>query len=570
MRDYWTQGRTQLAARVVSARKELPWCGPPPDDARERPGRAPSPGEVLLLTCVEADRRGSVWRTSRHDTDGVRRVPLIGSAELAFRASTKLAADHLPRTLPAPAVDVLAQAWPVFGTADQVVVDGASVGLALALARASTRLEVPVPASVATSAAIGADNALAPVDGLLLKLAAVYQGCPAVTRVIVAACQLDDARAIEGPWTGDPNFEIVGAGDLTEAFRLVWGDVDALCRARLDADPRAAERELWGRVIGRVSSRWPQVAETASYLSKLDSTDHFRLDVVEKVARRHAGRTDVLLPWVNRSELSHREPWLKVVAHVVQSAADAGDDDALREYLRLAERELRPLGERSPAEIELVGACGRGWAVLREPGRAEAHLREATEAWGLIGDPARASFPLCEWLRVTAAFGLANAADVIERADRALSEVSFDPFSRAYLNLDVARARLLAGRDPERAALHASAAVAAQPGATHPGPTARRWLIRALRDLGRPADADAQLRDLEALHAERPSDPTARTAPLLAALDGIEQSGGDLEGTEALRVLAELRAAWPIEVAHAARGAQGRGEAAAVIRHFRD
>ena len=361
MRAWWTSGASKLPQRTCKHLAAMPWCGPPSGlPATAAAPRGPAPGEVLLLTWA-GPGKGGVWATilDKSPTGGT--IPLIDEAVQAARTAEALAARALPRTLPPAAhgiADRAARLWNVEGL---TTLDGASIGLAMALAAASLLLDTPVPARWAASATVDAAGRIGPVDGLPEKLAAVWEGCPTVTRILVARAQRDEV-ANAGPWGDDPNVTIVGVDTLEEAFAEVFGDVDARARARLDADPRAAARHLWDRTLGRKDSRWRQVAETALYLRRHDDLDAHRLTIVERIARRHAGERDVLLPWIERAQVPHREPWLKLVAHAVQSAADAGEDDALREYLRRAEAELRPLTERSPAEIELAGACGRGWA----------------------------------------------------------------------------------------------------------------------------------------------------------------------------------------------------------------
>lgn len=129
-----------------------------------------------------------------------------------------------------------------------------------------------------------------------------------------------------------------------------------------------------------------------------DERASFELGFVRDVARRHTG-DGVLLAWPSSEELSvyDDEAQLEVLAHVVQSAADASLEDAHR-YAERARCMFSERGRRV-GSLKLLGAAGRALAAVGAWDAAAETLREALDGWRSI-DRAQSSYALCELLRV--------------------------------------------------------------------------------------------------------------------------------------------------------------------------
>lgn len=419
----------------------------------------PEPGETLFVTVSPCGRQACIWRTSCAERDSGEQM-LVGEArESAWRA-TKLVLRDLPLLARPPATDHrpprlerMLREGPDGNAAPPElsarVVDGPSAGLSLCLAQASLLLDLPVPSDLVASATVDDSGRLGPVGGLQEKLAVVSRRALGVSRILVAKEQADEAkRLVKGT-----RLTVESRKTLGEAIELVFPDVLTVMRHRW-AEP-AARREA-AELLHRVALfdhprllTWAAVRKSARFLlGHEDLTDDLRdrCRLTEAIAARHEGES-APIPWPEDEVLRRmRRPLrMRLLAHVVQSAADDSDARAL-DYAGRAECWLADPLEWAEGDLALQGARGRALASAGHYDDACNLLDAVVCAWLELGQAHQASFAACELLRL---LGLARNRDALDigsrRAVEILSDLRTSDKSRTFLRLALGRAWIQAG-----------------------------------------------------------------------------------------------------------------------------
>jgi tetratricopeptide (TPR) repeat protein len=543
---------------TIAAALSLPHCWPREGALRERAEhggvrlrRGPQPGETLLVSVTD-DGRAALWLIASGEgaqadvLSSAARVALTAEVSALLELARGLALSSVPvldkvRLVPPPWCWSISRVWKM-GSKPVDSLDGASFGLAMVLACASSLLDVPLRTDTCALAAIDAGGGLHAVDALAEKLAIVSGVALGVSRVLVHPEDVDEAqRVVAGEGLG---LDIVPARTITDAFHQAFDDI----AGRFD--------RLWSRPERRIASaesvfqmalrgenrllRWDGVAAAAGRLAAvLDPNDPDEADArwkaatAELVARRHRFDPEVLIPWPDDDRLGRlpRPTRLKVIAHAVQSAAD-GPTGYERRYVARAEPFLTRGLEAHPGDVEVMGAIGRALAAVRDYAAARGALREALETWTQLGEINESSRALCEYLRVVGIEGDAGA--VTEALERWFEPFDANPrtdhTSRAFVQLAAGRALVQAGR-PEEAVRF----LAEPPGVDWrrtPGHVAAgrlRWLARALAAAGRHAEAAARWRELDVAAESAPpwGPPDMEDNVLLSRLDRALRDGSD-------------------------------------------
>lgn len=238
---------------------------------------------------------------------------------------------------------------------------------------------------------------------------------------------------------------------------------------------------------------WSAVASCASELASTveDPAKRAELEAVRMIAGRHAG-TGELMPWPDEAELAvvPRALRLRLLAHVVQSAADAGTDAVA--HATRALRFVRPPLERAPEDAVLLGAVGRAMAAGGDDAAAMNALHNAVDAWIEVGSPHKSSYALCELLRL---LGIAGRRDeVLGLCEHRVTDYARDPRSSeksvGYLRVAAGRALVQIG-SPARALEYLTDDRRWPPLPPEAEGARERWRARALDGVGRREDADA-------------------------------------------------------------------------------
>lgn len=297
---------------------------------------------------------------------------------------------------------------------------------------------------------------------------------------------------------------------------------------------------------------WTFVQRLAiAHLRGLDDSDPNRwlVELVRDAAARHEGH-DALCAWPTRDAIRSLERGLRleVLAHVVQSAADA-DWDAAHDYARRAAEWVASPGERHASDAKLLGAMGRAYAAAGSFPEAARSLTASLETFEALRQPAMATYSVSELLRVTTDLdpnrALLLATEVAPRiADAA------DPIGRAFVQL--ARGRAFASLDEPQRALEALAenAAAWDRAPLHARQARWRWSLVAARALSLPeVEAWTQrLTDLgpfEHLYLAELDAALVSGAPALPALEAL--LGLPVRGREAHRLLHRIAPVWTVE-----------------------
>jgi hypothetical protein len=552
-------------ARDRAALAAGPWCWPP-DAALEfeaPPGGpavppVPRPGHVAAVTV--RGQTTTLWHLYLAPRGEARGTALGADA----RASWRNAGIALPRSLPVlwrsvhdatrdePVIERLGVTIdaPAFEERDAVV-DGPSFGLAFFLLLASSVLDCPVPGDVIASAAIDAYGRLHGVDGLRQKLEGVRALAPGVSRVVVCADQAREA----GRHTGG-TIEVIGASSAAEALERVYGPQLSTLLVHAGSDP-ARRAELTSSffrlaLVGRGAAiDWSPVARGADQALRawtdLGPDERYQLQFARAVAARHESNEGELpLPepaWLQRRPRTIR---VQVLSHLVQQCADTGRPEA-RVVEALATPEIADdLNEAFVPQLRLHGALCRLWALTGRAERALADNERLTRA-ALAGlSPGEASFPLSEWLRLSAALGDAPS---FERASAAREEAQtlggFGDHGTPYVDLAWARGRL--GLSPgDASALAIVRRLSHDPSVpAHVRWSAQRWARGHGSGLPSPGEADASA--------------LARRYQVLAALDGAVAAG---DAAAAASLVDELERLDPGPVGHLRRHGAGPADVA--------
>ncbi|MES2641329.1 MAG: S16 family serine protease [Myxococcota bacterium] len=413
-------------------------------------------GDPLILAATGTE--GSLWRLARPGDE--RSVELSEHARSAWSLAGRVAARALPvvadpsalAPLPPPRLTALR---PLSDVRD---VDGPSVGLAFALLHLSRAAGVPIAEDLAATAEITPDGRLHPVGLLPEKLDALRRWAPGVQRVLVAERQVVPAH---------PGVTIVPVADLAEAWAVAFVEpgFDAGLVAAWKADPRGAAEAASGfyRLVLREPFsplRWGAVKRATAELETCvqQGEDLWRTKVANAIASRHDGEPLLLpeLPVGFRPRRPHR---LQLSAHRVQAHNDAVEPG----WRQVAEEALADValpGEEHPGDLKVLGAVGRLYAAWGEWDAAAPLLTRAIDAWFDLEEPAEASYPICELVRIGGLSGDATRlGHAVRQAARCADHPRTSEHARTFLQLAIGRA--YAVRGDSALALEALAAGAA-------------------------------------------------------------------------------------------------------------
>ncbi len=527
--------RAWLAARRVPAVQRpgvahalsTPWCWPTDPTLAAHAlamGYAAPPrsgvGEVLLVS-VAAERE-ALWRLSwdaRRRPDG---RPFRGEAERAIDEAAALATAVAPHL---HSLRVLGErprgATQVFkrGKGADEALDGASYGLSMLLALCSQLTERAVPARFAASAVLRPDGTLGRVGGLDRKLALLADGALGVDTVLVAAEQLDEARAllVDRPWLA-----VVGVASAR-------GAVDAVFAGAREAPPAAWTGPRAAQVTSELLAlcsrggevrEWRAVERSARWLqaaSAPGSPQHVRATFARQVAERHANGRGFEIPWDDAIDAGRDRA---KAAHVVQAAADAGSP-SLAGFVDHARVLLcdPPEGD----DLRLLGAVGRALSAMRRYGEAGEALARASGAWLELGDRGECSRPLAEWLRAAAlADDPASWQRAAQQGREHLDATEPSDIGALFVRYALGRGLCTRGETREALAVLDGAAWLAAPAFL--ARSRARWRSRCLHALGR---ADEAAAERTAIEASTDDDGTAAVEARFVALDiALEQGKG--------------------------------------------
>ncbi|HJK90259.1 MAG TPA: S16 family serine protease, partial [Polyangiaceae bacterium LLY-WYZ-15_(1-7)] len=493
------------ASKVRLARRALshPVCWPKDAARRERLLAAtsmdapphPKPGTAPFLTMSEG--RATLW-SLEPSAGGDGWVDLGRVAENAVETARQVVARDVA-ALAHPERLMESRSWrarrlAVAGTGWDHLVDGASLGVAAGLAFISELAGQPVPPDVVASATLGADGRVGPVEGLAKKLDVVAEWGLGLRRFIVAADQEEELRALSK--ARDLALEVHGVSEIAEVVDLVFPELFEDLQGRWKAQPSEAvrvARTLFELALEntRLLQDWAGFADTAGVVAEVVQGEDARreAEIARQIAERHIGRARPLRLDEGWLRGQRRPIRLRLLAHAVQAAADAAEDD--EELEALARSQLAPDLDRTGEDFRLLGALGRFHAAEHRFDRARRDLRDAVDGWLDIGAIAQVSHPACELLRVLGVMGEVESLERFreEKLRRVLNDPRVDPVSRTFLALAEARALVQLGREQEGLARIEAVGHGWALAPRHVQASAERWRARALDVLGREAAA---------------------------------------------------------------------------------
>lgn len=497
--------------------------------AAQRVPRPPSTAVGASLLVALSDGRASLRLLERKAPGEDESVPLTGTAAEAMRSAERLAWLALPSVarLAPPRTGSPWRATLIVkeGEGSDGTLDGESFGLAMGLASASELVNCPVPATVAALATLGWRGETGPVDALGRKIDVLLRWAPGVDTVLVSPKQRAEAEAA---MARAASIRVVPCRTLAEAVAEVLPPADeALERQCREASTAARLADDLYRLALRGKPAllgWSCVEATADWLSEHLSGEHAeRARIAAAIAARHAGRHRPLELRGSWGRSLRRPLRLRLLAHAVQHAADACEPG----WERLVADALEHLpvpAEEDEHDLRLLGAAGRAYAAWCRYGDAAPLLERAVEGWLAIDEPAEASHPLCELLRIR---GVERARDAVATLAVTAQHVAAvcDEVSRTFIRLALGRAWLQSG-DPRTAR-----AVLEDPGTDwdhapgHVTATRLRWLGAAYRALGSHLEAAERLEQLARLAEHEPGETAF--ALKLARLDAALATGAD-------------------------------------------
>lgn len=385
----------------------------------------PSPGDVLFATASSAC--GSLWALRSAPAPSVARRAALGpEAQGALRVAQAALPTALPlvwrqvRRATLSADPLLVGEVPLCGQpeAAEVVVDGASAGLAFLVRLASLALGLAPKPDCVAMATVDATGALGEVGALREKVLAIRAWAPGVTRLLVAKSQEDAlARVLEG--LGAAELTPVPCANAAQAITSAFGGADAIAaplrHPRSDEEWSDLSESFVALVLeGRAGLRDWTAVQAAAAIASRTCPDHLamardRLLFVGAVAARHEGAApDVTrLPSLGWIDEEPGEDRVNLIAHVVQHCTDTGEPD-VEEVLALSEPYLVRGRDSWRAHLRLLGARARLLALGHRPGpplaaqrEAMALQEEAAHAWVTQRAWAESTYPLSEWFRLS-------------------------------------------------------------------------------------------------------------------------------------------------------------------------
>lgn len=494
----------EAAARGAEIAARFPWCA-----TSESSTERLRPGETLLVSVEGA--RATLWGAAPEPvplrtTAKARR--LIGQAQLSADFCWCLAARDAP-LLRRPERLHRPGAWRAVPIArsgqgrSPAALDGSSFGLALLLGAVSWLTDAPVPADVVALGAVDTRGLITSVGGLDRKVRVLLEKAPGVRQILVAHSQRDEVACLLPPGPDGPR--AVGVARAAEAVAQV------ISPDGIPWDEPAARRALAQlyrqTLLDEVSLLgWDAVQSTAAALRAVltEPDDVLRLELTQAISARHSGRAfappKVDLAWL---QLQPRPLRLVIMAQLIQGCADQ-PDRGLEDMVACGLALVANAAERHAEDLILLGACARARAALGLDLDACRLAEQATRGWMAIGQPAKSSKALCEWLRL---LGLVGRPDVLAATIAGvvlplLEEPALSDIDRSFIALASGRALTLAGQ-PERALAWLDSGRDESSLPSHLRLAQLRWRSRALVQLGRRAEAE---HEREAMRSVEPGD----------------------------------------------------------------
>jgi TPR repeat protein len=375
------------------------------------------PGEVALVTVNRG--ASSLWMTSpAAGTDRSIQARLGPKASAAWANARSAAASVLPgrrtvlETIPAEPPD----AWhlyslPLVPESSYVVervVDGESLGLSLFLAQASSVFGVPVAGDLVASAAVDARGAVGKVEAIGQKLTLILRSAPRLTRLLVAASQLEEAVRAAGECAPDARvhpldrgarvefssdsyrrtLDLIPVHNVNEALTIAFGARTAGQTAAVLARTtrRLVHKHRIPLVAAAVVLTAAAVFFTGKYQQSVRQSELQGLRDNVRVVLENAGnpkgqadferqwRSDVGARW--RAEAERGTPEAQFLAGLGYWLFDAAKEpEALGHAMRLFESAAQQ--GFTPAETQLGQALLRGEGVRADPERGLRLLERA-------------------------------------------------------------------------------------------------------------------------------------------------------------------------------------------------
>jgi len=413
------------------------------------------PGQVVLVSWNPSAKRAALWTTVPSGTRPA--VHFIRTAEEAMQLARRVAVGRLAVLVPHAPLEGTGQqqahcVWRS-GDGSDTALDGASFGLAFAIAEVSRVLELPAPSDVCTTAVVNPDGSLGRVEGLQEKLRVVFEAGLGIKKFVVAACQEREAEKIRDVLAtelivNDP-VQVVGAWTVAEALDCAFdGRLVEAWTARWTTEGRREEavQAVFHLALHGTSLTlsWSGVAKAARLLANYEGHPELRTrcNVAAQIADRHSGNAiNSRIKW-DESWLSQlRRPLrLKALAHIVQSANDSCDPFWVHDATQALS--LLP-GERDDGsdELHLIGALARLYASWSHDDDAWSLFQRAVGGWIELGLEEQASHALSGLLTLAAVMPsdplresfAESAVAAFERCPRVSG------MSRAFVGISLAR-----------------------------------------------------------------------------------------------------------------------------------
>ena len=510
-------------------------------------------GAVALVTARQEGSEANLWGYGLPKSGQAKSLGAVAKhSRLQARAALPRALPLLWRSIIAAEAeqrdDVVRLATRQFDAghlAPITLVDGASLGLAMALSLASRVLGQALPADLIASATINAQGQIGPVGHLQEKLACVADEAPGISRFLLAKAQLAEAQQLNQQM--NRRLKIVPIADLAAALAYVFGPVEELLikQGHDDASRNELIEHMFLLALGdrQASVSWRPIASAAELALQtwpdLNAAQTFKLQSCQGIAQRHDGNRGGLdLP--SAAQLSAIPQPLRTdfVAHLVQQATETrspNPDDAAK----LAEAQLCRGNEAFAAHLRLLGALGRMRAMQGKPQQALTLQREAALAWLERGMATDASYPLTEWMRLAGALhdpqAFAEAEDFHLRLKLRMA-VESDAFVSNYVKLAWCRGLVQLGKAERSLGALRDLANNEQIEA-HLRWSAARWLIQVLRASAALTEANKWL---AALQAGATGDVYKTRYLRLVELDAALANGHDDDAILALKGFCEV------------------------------